>query len=116
VGSDNRWIQVLRFKSFKFRHVKNGVKALEAWGEFDAICDRTCSMSSGVRSDPALLELCGQCPDLDVRSGDHDEVTGFELQVTTVPVGVSLLPLLRCFHAGLSRLEVHVPVSDKVLY
>jgi hypothetical protein len=73
-------------------------------------------MSNGVRTDPALLEFCGQCPDLDVRCGNHDQVTGFELQVMTVLVGVVLLPLLRCFHASLNRLEVHVPVADEVFH
>ena len=66
-----------------------------------------------MRTDPSLFEFGRPSADVDVMCVDVDQVPGLELDVAAMLVGVALLSLLRRFHAGFGRLEVHMPVSDE---
>ncbi len=79
----------------------------------DAVGDRARTMSDLVRTDPTLFKLGGLCADIDVVGVDEDVITWFKLYVAAMEVGVPLLSLLSRLHAGLSCLEIHVPVTDE---
>jgi hypothetical protein len=69
-------------------------------------------MCNAMWSDTALFEHSCKGANFDVVRGDHNQVTWFELKVSSVLVSVVLLTLLSGFHAGLGSLRVHVPILE----